>query len=54
MVGCFGLNGPLREYFSLYRAVFQRGIVLGLRFLSEMNSDGRYYVLMEPQPLSKR
>ena len=21
MVGCFGLNGPLRQYFSLYRAV---------------------------------
>ena len=20
-VGCFGLNGPLRQYFSLYRAV---------------------------------
>ena len=24
VVGCFGLNGPLRQYFSLYRAVFQR------------------------------
>ena len=23
MVGCFGLNGPLRQYFSLYRAVSQ-------------------------------
>ena len=23
-VGCFGLNGPLRKYFSLYRAVSQR------------------------------
>ena len=21
LVGCFGLNGPLRHYFSLYRAV---------------------------------
>ena len=21
---CFGLNGPLRQYFSLYRAVSQR------------------------------
>ena len=20
LVGCFGLNGPLRQYFSLYRA----------------------------------
>ena len=24
MVGCFGFNGPLRQYFSLYRAVSQR------------------------------
>ena len=22
--GCFGFNGPLKQYFSLYRAVFQR------------------------------
>ena len=24
LVGCFGLTGPLRQYFSLYRAVSQR------------------------------
>ena len=24
LVGCFRLNGPLRQYFSLYRAVSQR------------------------------
>ena len=24
LVGCFGLNGPLRQHFSLYRAVSQR------------------------------
>ena len=24
LVGCFGLNGPLRQYFSLYRALSQR------------------------------
>ena len=24
--GCFGLNGPLRQYFSLYRAVSQREV----------------------------
>ena len=24
LVGCFGPNGPLRQYFSLYRAVSQR------------------------------
>ena len=23
LVGCLGLNGPLRQYFSLYRAVSQ-------------------------------
>ena len=25
LVGCFGFNGPLRQYFSLYRAVKLRG-----------------------------
>ena len=25
LVGCCGFNGPLRQYFSLYRAVSQRG-----------------------------
>ena len=25
MVGCFDFSGPLRQYFSLYRAVSQRG-----------------------------
>ena len=24
LVGCFGFNGPVRQYFSLYRAVSQR------------------------------
>ena len=24
LVGCFGFNSPLRQYFSLYRAVSQR------------------------------
>ena len=24
LAGCFGFNGPLRKYFSLYRAVSQR------------------------------
>ena len=24
LVGCFGFNGPLRQYFSLYQTVFQR------------------------------
>ena len=25
LVGCLGLNGPLRQYFGLYRVVSQRG-----------------------------
>ena len=25
LVGCFGFNGPLRQYFSLSRAISQRG-----------------------------
>ena len=29
LVGCFGLHGPLRQYFSLYRAVSQREGVVG-------------------------
>ena len=24
LVGCFGFNGPLRQFFSLYRAASQR------------------------------
>ena len=24
LVGCFGFNGPFRQYFSLHRAVSQR------------------------------
>ena len=24
LVGCFGFNSPLRQYFSLYRAISQR------------------------------
>ena len=25
LVGCFGFNGPFRQYYSLYQAVSQRG-----------------------------
>ena len=25
VIGCLGFNGPLRQYFNLYRAVSQRG-----------------------------
>ena len=24
LVGCFGFTGPLRQYFSLYRAVWEK------------------------------
>ena len=24
LIGCFGFNSPLRQYFSLYRAVYQK------------------------------
>ena len=38
LVGCLGFNGLLRQYFSIYRAVSQRGmvgwlVVLGLTVL---------------------
>ena len=35
LVGCFGFNGPLRQYFSLYRAWELVGwlVVLGLKAL---------------------
>ena len=36
MVGCFGLNGPLRQYFSLYRAVSQRGWSGGAMVLGKL------------------
>ena len=29
MVGCFGFNGPLRQYFSLYRGWSGGAMVLG-------------------------
>ena len=32
LVGCLGFNGPLRQYFSLYRAVSQREGLVGWLF----------------------
>ena len=42
LVGCFGLNGPLRQYFSLYRAVSQRE--------GERGEKGQMRVKMSKQP----
>ena len=37
LVGCFGFNGPLRQYFSLYRAVSQREGERGERIVESKN-----------------
>ena len=42
LVGCFGFNGPLRHYFSLYRAVSQRE--------GERGKKGKMRVKMSKQP----
>ena len=42
LVGCFGFNGPLRQYFSLYRAVSQRE--------GEREEKGQMRVKMSKQP----
>ena len=42
LVGCFGFNGPLRQYFSLYRAVSQRD--------GEREEKGQMRVKMSKQP----
>ena len=42
LVGCFGFNGPLRQYFSLYRAVSQRE--------GERGEKGQMRIKMAKQP----
>ena len=42
LVGCFGFNSPLRQYFSLYRAVSQRE--------GERGERGQMRVKMSKQP----
>ena len=42
LVGCFGFNGPSRQYFSLYRAVSQRE--------GERGEKGQMRVKMSKQP----
>ena len=37
LVGCFGFNGPLRQYFSLYRAVSHREAERGERIDESKN-----------------
>ena len=42
LVGCLGFNGPLRQYFSLYRAVSQRDEGQRRMFLEMLTTeDGR-------------
>ena len=45
IVGCFGLNGPLRQYFSLYRAVPRRE--------GERGGKGQTRVKMSKQPRTR-
>ena len=42
LVGCFGFNGPLRQYFILYRAVSQKE--------GERGEKGQMRVKMSKQP----
>ena len=42
LVGCFGLNDPLRQYFSLYRVVSQRE--------GEREEKGQMRAKMSKQP----
>ena len=48
LVGCFGFNGPLRQYFGLYRAVSQRerGWSVGAMVLDKLPVPGRPTIWM--------
>ena len=55
LVGCFGLNGPLRQYFSLYRAVSQREGERGEKRIDESKNvqttpTRTYYKRSRPLP----
>ena len=55
LVGCFGFNGPLRQYFSLYRAVSQREGERGEKRIDESknvqkNPTRTYYKRSRPLP----
>ena len=47
--GCFGLNGPSRQYFNLYRAVSQRegGWSGGAMVLGKLSVPGRPTILIK-------
>ena len=46
LVGCFGLNGPLRQYFSLHRTVSQKGWSGGAKVLGNLPVPGRPTILI--------
>ena len=55
LVGCLGFNGPLRQYFSLYRAVSQREGELGEKRIDESKNvqtapTRTYYKRSRPLP----
>ena len=55
LVGCFGFNGPLRQYFSLYRAVSQREGERGVKRIDESKNvqttpTRTYYKRSRPLP----
>ena len=55
LVGCFGFNGPLRQYFSLYRAVSQREGERGEKRIDESKNvqttpNRTYYKRSKPLP----
>ena len=55
LVGCFGFNGPLRQYFSLYRAVSQREGERGEKRIDESKNvqttpTRTYYKRSRPLP----
>ena len=55
LVGCFGFNGPLRQYFSLYRAVPQREGERGEKRIDESKNvqttpTRTYYKRSRPLP----
>ena len=55
LVGCFGFNGPLRQYFSLYRAISQREGERGEKRIDESKNvqttpTRTYYKSSRPLP----
>ena len=54
LVGCFGFNGPLRQYFSLYRAVSQREGEREERIDESKNVKQPYHSQNDPIGVSHR